>query len=168
MVKANLRVAGAVRPPGPVIFSTVDRRNGRAGKATVAGSYGERPTGGGATVNINPDVDAWFEEREPVQAEAMQAARAVILSVDDRITEVIKWKTPTFMYEGNIASFNPAKKFVSLLFHRGGEIPGDHPRLEGEGPLAKVMRFADADDVAAHREELESVIRAWCAMKDEG
>lgn len=36
---------------------------------------------------------AWFEERQPVPAEAMQAGRAVILSVDERITEVIKWKT---------------------------------------------------------------------------
>jgi hypothetical protein len=40
------------------------------------------------------------------------------------------------MFNGNIASFNPAKNFVSLLFHRGAEIPGDHPRLEGDGNLA--------------------------------
>lgn len=28
---------------------------------------------------------------------------------------------------GNIASFNPAKNVVSLLFHRGAEIPGEPP-----------------------------------------
>lgn len=119
-------------------------------------------------MNRNPDVDAWFDERRPVQADAMQAVRRIILGVDDRITEAIKWKTPTFVYEGNIASFNPAKNFVSLLFHRGGEIPGEHPRLEGDGPLAKVMRFSDVADVEEHRLDLETVIRAWCAMKDAG
>ena len=115
---------------------------------------------------VNPEVDAWFDDRRPVQAEVMQKVREVILGADDRITETIKWKTPTFMYQGNIASFNPAKKFTSLLFHRGGEIPGNHPRLEGEGPLAKVMRFADLEEVDRARAELEAVVRAWCAMKD--
>ena len=117
-------------------------------------------------MNVIPEVDAWFDDRRPVQAEVMQKVREVILGADDRIAETIKWKTPTFMYQGNIASFNPAKKFTSLLFHRGGEIPGNHPRLEGEGPLAKVMRFADLEEVDRARAELEAVVRAWCAMKD--
>lgn len=57
----------------------------------------------------------------------MRRAREIILAADDRVTESIKWKTPTFAYEGNIASFNPAKNVVSLLFHRGAEIPGEPP-----------------------------------------
>lgn len=63
---------------------------------------------------------------------------------------MIKWKTPTFSYQGNIFSFNPAKNLISLLFHRGAEIPGNHPRLDGEGKLARTMRFADLDDVRAN------------------
>ncbi len=114
----------------------------------------------------NPEVDAWFEERSHPLEDAMQRARDIILGADGRIEESIKWKTPTFAYQGNIASFNPAKNFVSLLFHRGAEIPGDHARLEGDGKLARVMRFADLDEVNAAREELEAVIRAWCAFKD--
>ena len=114
----------------------------------------------------NPDVDAWFDERQHPMEEALRLVREVILEVDDRITESIKWKTPTFSYEGNIVSFNPAKRFVSLLFHRGAEIPGDHPALEGDGSLARTMRFADADDVAERRTALEEAIRAWCDMKD--
>jgi hypothetical protein len=38
------------------------------------------------------------------------------------------------MFEGNIVSIDPkAKKHVTLLFHRGAEIPGNHPQLDGGG-----------------------------------
>ena len=117
-------------------------------------------------MNRNPEVDRWFEQAERPQAALLQRVREIILGADDRVTESIKWKTPTFAYKGNIVSFNPAKHFVSLLFHRGAEIPGDHPRLEGDGRLARTMRFADGDQVEAGRSELESVIRAWCDSRD--
>lgn len=110
----------------------------------------------------SPDVDAWFAQRDHPLEPLMQRTREVILGADDRVTESIKWKTPTFAYKGNIASFNPSKRFVSLLFHRGAEIPGDHPRLEGDGKLARTMRFADLDELEAGRAELGAVIRAWC------
>ena len=53
------------------------------------------------------------------------------------------------MYKGNIFSFTPAKKFVSLLFHTGAQIPGSLPGLEDGGETARVMRFADVDDIKA-------------------
>jgi hypothetical protein len=108
------------------------------------------------------EVDAWFAAREHPLTDAMQLARRLILEADPRVTESIKWKTPTFAYRGNIASFNPAKNLVSLLFHRGAEIPGDFPRLEGDGRLARVMRFADLDEVEQGADELQAVVRAWC------
>jgi hypothetical protein len=111
---------------------------------------------------MNPEVDEWFAERQHPLTDAMQLARKLILEADTRVTESIKWKTPTFSYNGNIVSFNPSKKFVSLMFHRGAEIQGNFPHLEGDGHLVRVMRFADANDVEAKREELQAVIRAWC------
>jgi hypothetical protein len=113
----------------------------------------------------NPEVDAWFAAKERPMAEAMQRARQLILQADPRVTESIKWQTPTFAYRGNIVSFNPAKKMVSLLFHRGAEIPGDFPRLEGDGRLARVMRFADTSEVEEGADELQAVIRAWCESR---
>ncbi|HEY7593591.1 MAG TPA: DUF1801 domain-containing protein [Actinophytocola sp.] len=110
----------------------------------------------------NPDVDRWFDEAEHPMDATMRRARDIILGADDRVTESIKWKTPTFAYRGNIASFNPSKRFVSLLFHRGAEIPGDHPRLVGDGKLTRTMRFADVDELENGRADLEAVIRAWC------
>jgi hypothetical protein len=84
---------------------------------------------------------------------------------DGRVTESIKWKTPTFAHKGNIASFNPSKHLLSIMFHRGAEIPGEHPRLEGDGKLVRTMRFADLDQLEAGSADLEAVIRAWCTWK---
>ena len=115
----------------------------------------------------NPDVDDWFRARNHPLEEAMQAVRTIALDADPRVEEAIKWSTPTFSYKGNIFSFNPAKNLVSLLFHTGAKIPGEHPALEGEGKSARVMRFADATDVRARSEELRQVVVAWCRWKDE-
>ena len=115
--------------------------------------------------NRNPDVDRWLDESaHPLEA-TMRRARDIILGADDRVTESIKWKTPTFEFKGNIASFNPSKNVVSIMFHRGADIPGDHPRLEGEGKLVRTMRFSGLDDLEAGRADLAAAVRAWCAWK---
>ncbi len=116
-------------------------------------------------MNVNPDVDAWFAEYDHPLKDAMQRVRALILA-DERMTETIKWKSPTFMYEGNMASFNPrTKAHVSLMFHTGASIPGDHPRLIGGGETARYMKFADLDDVAAAADDLAAIVDAWCSSR---
>jgi hypothetical protein len=51
------------------------------------------------------------------------------------------------------------------MFHRGAGIPGDHPRLEGDGRLVRTMRFADLEQLEAGSADLEAVIRARCNWK---
>lgn len=119
-------------------------------------------------MNTNPEVDRWLVERDHPLDAAMRRAREIILGADDRVTETIKWSTPTFVCEGNIASFNPSKNVISIMFHRGSEIPGKHPRLEGDGKLVRTMRFASVEEIEAGRADLEAVIRAWCDWKASG
>lgn len=123
---------------------------------------------GGMPKNLprNPLVDAWFEKKQPPLQAAMQEVRKLTLGEDPRITESIKWSTPTFEYNGNIFSFNPAKRFVSLLFHTGAKIPGDFAGLEGDGDTGRVMRFSDLEDVKSRSGELKKVLKAWCDWKD--
>jgi hypothetical protein len=114
----------------------------------------------------NPDVDEWFDRLDHPLKILMLQVRRVILASDRRVNESIKWSTPTFSYNGDIASFIPqAKRFVSLLFHRGAEIPGKHPRLEGDSRLARTMRFASPAELKKHTADLENAIRAWCEFK---
>lgn len=113
------------------------------------------------------EVDAWFQELEHALKDAMLQVRAIILKVDSRIGETIKWKSPTFVFEGNMASIDPrSKKHVNLMFHLGASLPGKHPQLEGGGSTVRYMRFADTDDVKTKRRDLEAAVRAWCKLKD--
>jgi hypothetical protein len=115
--------------------------------------------------NRNPDVDRWLDEAAHPLDATLRRAREIILTADERVTEAIKWKTPTFTFKGDIASFNPSKKLVSIMFHRGAEIPGRHPRLEGDGRLVRTMRIRDAEELEAARADLQAAVRAWCDWK---
>jgi hypothetical protein len=117
--------------------------------------------------NRSPEVDAWFESYENPQKELVQAVRAVVLDVDGRISEAIKWKAPTFSFRGNIASFYPrSAKHVALMFHTGATLPDPMGLLEGEGDTSRVARFVDADDLAAKADALRELVRAWISLKE--
>ena len=115
----------------------------------------------------NPDVDDWLEEYHNPMKPLVERTRDIFLGADDRIGEVVKWSAPTFVYKGNLASFQPrAKQFVSIVFHEGASIPGIHPLLEGSGEHGRFARLADLDDIEARRPELEAIVRAWCDARD--
>ena len=117
-------------------------------------------------MNRSAEVDAWFEGFEHPLKDAMLRVREIILGADERMAESVKWSAPTFTFQGNLASFQPrTKNFVSLMFHRGSEIPGDHPHLKGDAALVRTMRFTDLRDVEVRRPDLEAVVRAWCESK---
>jgi hypothetical protein len=116
--------------------------------------------------NRNPDVEAWLEAYDNPQKELVLAVRDVVLDADERVTEAIKWRAPTFVYKGNLASFYPkAKAHVALMFHAGASLPDPAGLLEGEGGTSRVARFADAADLAAKADALRALVRAWVAAK---
>jgi hypothetical protein len=114
----------------------------------------------------NPEVDAWFRDLDHPLKDAMLRVRKVNLGTDRRLGETIKWKSPTFVFEGNMASIDPrSKRYVQLMFHQGAALPGKHPGLEGGGATVRYMRFANLDEVNAKRRDLEDAVRAWCRFK---
>ena len=117
--------------------------------------------------NRSPEVDAWLVNYDNPQKAVVVRVREIILDADPRIAETIKWSTPTFVYRGNMMSFQPrAKQFASLLFHEGASIPGDFPRLQGGGDHARYMQVTDLADADAVANELRSIVRAWCDTRD--
>ena len=119
-------------------------------------------------MNKNAAVDAWFEAYDNPQRENVMRVREIVLAADPRITESIKWKAPTFEYKGNIASFFPkAKKHVSLMFHQGAKIPGEHPLLTGDGETSRTAKFVDREAIEASADALQATVQAWCDWKDE-
>jgi hypothetical protein len=114
-----------------------------------------------------PEVDAWFERYDNPMKDVVQRMREILLDADPRVDECIKWQAPTFTYKGNIASFFPkSKQHASLMFHQGAKIPGTFPRLEGGGDTGRFMKIADLAEAEAARDELQSVVRAWCDWRD--
>lgn len=116
--------------------------------------------------NRDPVVEAWFETYDNPQKDLVRAVRQVILNVDPRISETIKWKAPTFMFNGNIASFYPrTTKHVSLMFHTGALLPDPTGLLEGDGDTSRVARFLNEADLEAKTEPLRRLIQAWIKLK---
>lgn len=112
------------------------------------------------------DVDAWMAAYDNPMKPVVAAMRDVIIAADARVDEAIKWQAPTFIYKGNIASFFPkSKNHASLMFHTGATIPGDFPNLTGDGKEARTFKVTDLDDLATKKEELQSIIKAWCDAK---
>ena len=111
----------------------------------------------------DPDAERWFvgKPAEP----ALRRVRDVILSADPRLNEYVKYWTVMFGCEGDFASFvQHDKKTVNLMFNRGAKIPGKFPHLEGSGPTARFMRFADVAEVNARATELSKIAVAWCDL----
>ena len=118
-------------------------------------------------MNANEEVDAWLENYDNPMKPVVMAIRELILSSDSRVEETIKWQAPTFVYKGNMASFFPkAKRHATLMFHKGADIPGKHPNLVGDGKEARSFKVESLDDLAKKKQELQSIVRAWCDWRD--
>ena len=95
----------------------------------------------------------------------LRRVRDIILWGDDRVTEYLKYGTVQFACKGDLANFvRHNEKTVTLMFNRGAKIKGNFPNLEGSGPSARFMRFADLADVDAKTAELTKITVAWCDM----
>lgn len=116
-------------------------------------------------MKTDPEVERWFAEKKLPAEATIQRVREIILRADRRMTEFVKYGTVCFGYEGDFATFvQVAKKQVSVMFNRGARIPGKFPHLEGTGPSARFMRFADPAEAQARAAELSKIVAAWCAL----
>ncbi|HEY6116899.1 MAG TPA: hypothetical protein VI172_13165 [Candidatus Dormibacteraeota bacterium] len=111
----------------------------------------------------DPDVDRWLKGK---RAELMlRRVRDVIMWADERMTEYLKYGTVQFACKGDFANFvRHDQRTVELMFNRGAKIPGTYRYLEGSGPTARHMRFADMAEVEAKTQELSNLARAWCDL----
>lgn len=118
-------------------------------------------------MKLNPEVDIFLAKKNHPLTNEINKVREIILETDDRIEETIKWSSPTFMYKGNIASFfMNAKKFASLMFHKGASIKDKSGLLQGDGKEGRVVRFEDMADIEKKKTALQEVVREWIRMQD--
>lgn len=111
----------------------------------------------------DPEAEKWFAGKpaEPI----LRRVREVILRADSRMSEATKYGTVMFHSGGDFASFvQHNKETVSLMFNRGGIIPGKYPHMEGSGRAVRFMRFAGVGEVDARAAELAKIVVAWCDL----
>lgn len=115
----------------------------------------------------NAEVDAWLESYDNPMKPVVLAIRGVILGTDARMGECIKWKAPTFTFQGNLASFYPkSKQHASLMFHQGAKIPGEHPLMEGTGQTSRVIKLGSVAEVKKAKKQIEAIVKAWIELKE--
>ena len=84
-----------------------------------------------------------------------------------RLKRILNGALQRSCIKGNIASYTlNAKKFVSLMFHKGALINDKSSLLEGEGKEVRVAKFTDPADIRKKKKALESVIKEWIKMQD--
>ncbi len=103
----------------------------------------------------------------PLKAE-IEAVRTIILSVDQRIAEGIKWNAPCFHYKGDMTVIHVrAQQHVHLVWPSGAEIGGDSAVLEGDYPDGRKMSyFRSMAEVKAKQSQLKQAVRAWMRIQD--
>jgi hypothetical protein len=119
--------------------------------------------------NRSPEVDRFMEGLDHPMKEDIEQLRAAILDSDDRITEHIKWKAPSFCYAGeDRVTFRlyPAEH-AQLVFHRGAKLKGDAAAFAFEDDTGLLRWVADdravvaLRDAEARQRELVEIVNQW-------
>jgi uncharacterized protein YdhG (YjbR/CyaY superfamily) len=107
------------------------------------------------------EVNAFMEQLDhPFKAE-VELVREIIKNVNKEITEEIKWKAPSFRYEGEyLVTFNLWEKDrIHLVFHNPMISQVKSELLEGDYDHRRMAYFADRRDIQAKRKILEKALR---------
>jgi hypothetical protein len=110
------------------------------------------------------------EEIQP----AIEYLRQLILSIDNEISEHIKWNSPAFYFSGDMKEFNP-KEFrrdilvmnlrndkIMCVLPTGQTIKQNTELLEGKYTDGRrIINFKDLDDIKAKEETFKNAIKEW-------
>ncbi|ETT60844.1 DUF1801 domain-containing protein [Paenibacillus sp. FSL H8-0457] len=118
-------------------------------------------------------VEEYLHQLEHPLKKVIEEVRSFILSVDDRITEHIKWNAPSFCVQGEdrITLNLQGKGFIRLIFHCGAKVKDHDIRgtlTEGTAGLLEwasqdraIVKIVDTDDLEQKKEQLKAVIARW-------
>ena len=117
-------------------------------------------------------VEAFLAKLQHPHKAELVILRRLLLAADPRITEGIKWNSPSFYFQGWFATMNlRAKSGLQLILHLGAKVrPGVDVRraladpaglLEWLGPDRASVQLRDADDLRTRGAALQEVVRQW-------
>lgn len=120
-------------------------------------------------------VDALLSALDHPHKQGIELLRRVILGVDERLREEVKWNAPSFMLDDHFATFklHPPGS-IQLVLHTGAK-PKSPPRqfvLEGvdvlpirwAAPDRCIVTIGSTESARAHSRAVASLVRQWMAQ----
>ena len=106
-------------------------------------------------------VDEFMDGLDHPLKTEVQTVRDIIKNVNKDIAEEIKWKAPSFSYNGEyLVTFNLwEKEHIHLVFHNPQISKVKNKLLEGDYDHRRMVHFSDKDDIKAKKPALEKVLR---------
>lgn len=161
--KASSKPKAKPKAPSKAKASVKRKPPARASSRTKAGSVrGASP------------VDAFMTALEhPLKAE-IEAVRAILLDVDPRIQEGVKWNAPSYHLDEHFLTFTlRSTEKVQLVFHTGAKVKPTAKRLKIHDP-AGLLEWAAKDravatlsgmrDIKAKKAALTAIVKQWIAQ----
>ncbi|RWY50291.1 DUF1801 domain-containing protein [Mucilaginibacter gilvus] len=125
-------------------------------------------------------VDAFMQKLGQPMKDVLQALREIILAADSEVGEHIKWNAPSFLYTGEMASFNPKEykrhiivsnffkqDCIRLVFPSGFLLNDTSGMLEGDyADGRRVALFFNMQDVESRKIALQHFIKNWISLLD--
>lgn len=117
-------------------------------------------------------VDQFMAGLEHPHKAAIEELRRIICGADPSIAEGVKWNAPSFRTTDYFATTHlRTKDGIGVALHLGAKVR-ETPAFQLEDPrgllkwLAKdraLVSFAGVEDVKAHAEALQAIVRQWIA-----
>jgi uncharacterized protein YdeI (YjbR/CyaY-like superfamily) len=121
------------------------------------------------TSDDTPGVTAFMKTLDHPLKKEVEAVREIIMNVDNRITEQVKWAAPSFSFNGYMVTFNLwNKEQVHLVFHNGIILDDKTGFLQGNYPDRRMAYFNDMKEVKAKQAILEKLIKKWIRITSAG
>lgn len=119
-------------------------------------------------------VEAFLAELAHPEHAGITRLRALILGLDPRITEEVKWNAPSFKLEDHFATFKlHPPRGITLVLHTGAKLRND-PRpftvedpaglLKWAAPDRAVLTLASSDAAVTHEAAIAALLRQWIAQ----
>lgn len=124
-------------------------------------------------VNINKEVSDFLEQQNHPFRDEIELLRNIILSIDNKLTENIKWNGPNYSLENEdriTMRIQPPAAQVQLIFHRGAR-KQEQPKDKLIASTSKLLSWKENDraiityksmkDIEGSESELSDIIKDW-------
>lgn len=126
------------------------------------------------TGGSDADVAAFIQTLQHPHKAGIETLRGLILGLDSRITEEIKWNAPSFRITDHFATFKlfPPKN-IQLVLHTGAKAKSDEREFSVDDPagLLKwpatdrcVLTLSSSAELKTHQAAVVQILRQWIAQ----